>query len=324
MLSLYFGPIVFGLLAVAGTIVLAYLLVKNPERLGLPKPAPKISYLITLAPGLFVLFFWYTHRDGGGISFPTGLAVYENAVILKGQVETVRESTVDETRYSEFYNKGFIFDKETGKKIAELPMFPLYARKGLLLAEDGLGYHSFDLKDGSLRNSYTESEIKGKVQTIANEKVYEMKIEENASAFNVRTVKDKQFTFDPLHNEVNVDDPTPFFRQQRASRSQYNSTKTDLFKPEIVATTKDGVTIVVSYEDLEQKAYSLTAISPDGNIVWTKRDGQISDKLAGHLFSHEYMELNAAVDESSLYFVNSAYLVCMDLKDGRTKWVNEI
>jgi hypothetical protein len=320
-IKVYLAEIIMSVIAVAASIVILYLLKNKPEKLGFKeKPSAKM-YLFALVP--FVLVAWsFFQNTTSGLSYPTGVAIHLNTIVVDGIIETIRENTTNGDTYVETHSKTFLFDKTTGKEIANLSGFtPRYCAGTMMLGIANFGYNIVDLNTGKVLKVISDDDIKARAGDFAGEKIYSVELKKGETSFAIRSVKDKNFVYDPiLEKATSSETHTPFYSGEYRNE-KFSSKKVDLFLAEELGKTKDGTTLVLSYDDLEKKAFLISAISPGGELLWTMRDYEISPELEGQLFTIEATEKNTVLDDQNFYFVNNAYLVCASLANGQLKWM---
>jgi hypothetical protein len=315
------AEVIMAIVGLAGSIIILYLLKKNPKALGIKtKPAPKM-YLLALVPlALLALIFFQDKNEG--LSYPTGISIHQNTLVVDGVIETIRHNpTNDDITYVEKHSRTFLFDKTTGKEITNLSGFtPMYCAGTMMLGSANFGYHIVDLATGKVLNVMSEDDIKARAAALAGEKIYSIELRKGETSFTIRTLKDKNFIYDPiLEKTVSPETHTPFYTGY--SNEKFTSKKVDLFLAEELGKTKDGTTLVLSYDDLEKKSFLISAISPGSELVWTKRDSEISPKLQGEDFTIEATSRNVVMDAEYFYFVNNSHLVCASLANGELKWM---
>ncbi len=316
-----FEIIFFSIIAFTASGLIAYMLKKNPQKAGLTHPVPGKYYLLCIVPFAVCAFIVLQNRVEG-ISYPTGIAVNGHVVLVTGTIETVREDQVTEVAYSQYKTKSFLYDASTGKAIKSFEQVtPLYIQRNKVLATGPFGYHVIELATGSETEVLSEGEIRERFARFTPDKIYSIELDKTGPFFNVRTVLDKNITYDPILDQVEVKEGVRLFLYPGARQAVSG---TSLFKPEAIAKTSDGNTLAVSYDDLEKKSFLISLISPSGKILWTKRDSEISSKLEGAKFAYEELENNAVTDDANLYFINKYYLTCISLKDGSLRWIVSI
>jgi hypothetical protein len=323
--KVHLAEIIFSVAGVVGSIIVFYLLKKKPEVLGFKqKPAP-VAYLLGLAPLILVVIGFF-QGTASGLSYPTGIIIHRNTIVVEGIVRTTRQSTANEDiEEVEEFSRTMLFDKTTGKEIASLSGFnPMYCAGSMMLVSANFGYNIVDLSTGKVVNIMSEDDIKTRAGALAGEKIYSIELKKGEAAFGVRTVKDKNFVYDPvLEKDESSETYTPF-PDGRSRNEVFKSKTVDLFLAEELGSTKNGTTLVLSYDDLEKKAFLISAISSEGKLLWTRRDVEISPKLEGQPFTIDASARNTILDEQNFYFVNNYYLVCVSLASGELKWIMPI
>ena len=86
----------------------------------------------------------------------------------------------------------------------------------------------------------------------------------------------------------------------------------------------NGLIIAHSYDDLEKKSFLLSAISPEGKILWSKHDIEISPELENELFLEDEIQKGVVMDDQNLYFINKYHLACVSLTTGNLVWIISI
>jgi hypothetical protein len=194
VLKLYSVEIIFFLLMAVGSVAIGYGLKKYPEKVGLKKPVAKKYYLACLVPFIFYVIIFVLDRTEG-LSFPTGIAIHQNVVLLHGTIETIRERQIDEVAYSEFKEKLFLYDAHTGNEIKNFPsVSPLYIRNDRMLGTGVFGYHVIELETGAVLEILSDEKIRERLTTKTQEKIFSLELNETEAYFNVRTVLDNKFT----------------------------------------------------------------------------------------------------------------------------------
>lgn len=316
-----FEIIFFGA-AVAACLVLAHILKNTPEKIGLQKPVHKKYFLLCLLPLVpFVLIVVRGHVEG--LSYPTGITIHDQVVILSGTIEIVRERPEDQVPFSEYHKKVYLYDGLTGKEIANFPeVTPQYARNGKLLAAGPMGYYIIELATGKVIEIISENKLRDQLQVVSKQKIFSLELDNAKACFMVRTVLDKRFTYDPITDKIDVGDAVA---RSSYTRPDVKLPAVNLFQPEVIAFSKNGeLLLVLSYEDLQKESFLISAVTDTGKLLWTIRDEDISSKLAGEAFAYSDFENNAVADGEHLYFVNAHHLVCLKLTTGQLMWIVSI
>lgn len=202
-----------------------------------------------------------------------------------------------------------------------MEVVPRYINNGKILCYDGLVYQVVDIETASVIAALSADEIEDKAN-VFNEKIYSIELDPGDNAFNVRTVRDKVYTYDPMTDEV--DSKTSYYPFYNEGRPAFKSDKFNFFKPQLIRVTRGDITLVFNYEDLERKHYQLSAIDPDGNLLWSKWEYEISSKLDGERFDSRELTSNTIADDDYMYFVTDDYLVSVSLKTGDLNWISSI
>lgn len=314
--------IIIFIMCAGGSLLLIYLLRKHPTKYGLEKSLKGFYWLPGLAPILLFVFFTIQSKVED-MSYATSLSVHQNTVIAHGLVETVRERPVDNVLESIYTNKTYFLNKETGAELFRLEgLEPLYAIGNKIMMR-GINYQAIDLNTGKVESVLSESQIKSNAEE-KGEKIFSMEFGYGDNAFAIRTVKDKKFYYDPIERKENPTESQSLFKEGRASFSSYEPKTENLFQPQLVGTTRSGIAIVLSYEDLNHDYFMLHGFSSAGDLLWTKRNYEISSELKGELFSYEDRTTTTAADEKNFYFANKYRIVCLSAETGKTIWVVEI
>lgn len=75
---------------------------------------------------------------------------------------------------------------------------------------------------------------------------------------------------------------------------------------------------------MNHEYFMLHGFSSTGELLWTKRDTEISPSLKGELFSHNGQTATTSTDESNFYFANRYRVVCLSAATGETFWMVKI
>lgn len=309
----------FALLSVS--IIFGVLLKKYPEKLGLSKPINKNLFWLTLIP--MVIFVGMVIRDKvEGLTDPTHVDLHGNIVFVKGLIETIRERPEDGVAVSEFQSKLFMYNKATGKQItSSTALEALYVSDNKLLCAGAFGYPVVDLTTGEVLEIISEDQIKEKVAKYTPEKIFSLEPDAQEACFSIRTVLDKKLLYDPVQDVINPEDGRRLFTTETRP-APIQSEK--LFQPQAVGVSPGGLMIAHSYEDLEKKSFFLSALNSKGEIIWSKRDAEISPELKGELFTNDAIKNNTVMDDQNLYFINKRHLVCLSLATGNLVWIISI
>lgn len=306
----------------AGSLFVINLIRKHPTKYGFEKSLKSFYWLPGLAPLVLFIVLIITNKVED-ISFANSLNVHQNTVVVHGVVETVRERPVDQVLESIYTNKTYFLNKETGTELFRLEgLEPLYAVGNKIMMR-GVNYQAIDLTTSDVEAVFTEGQIKSRAEE-HGEKIFSMEIDYGDNAFAMRTVKDKTFYYDPIERKENPTESQSLLKEGRASFPSYTPKNENLFQPELVGTTQAGIAIVLSYQDLNHDYFMLHGFNPDGDLLWTKRDSEISSLLKGELFSYEGKTTTTATDEKNFYFANKYRIVCISADTGKTSWVVKI
>jgi hypothetical protein len=292
---------------------------RRPESWGIKLPVNKMHYLLGLMPlAGFLIFFLFDRTEG--MSYPTGVAIQNEVIIVRGLRENVRERTEDDVAISFFVPKLSLFDKQTGELIKGISGFtPLYCTGNKMIGFSDMGYEIIELTTGKIVESLTETDLKQRA-TVLGVNVYSIEIKKGDNAFRLRSTKDDIFTFDPLENKLNaVNSFYPFAEKNFPVPSNIEN----LFQAELLEQIPNGTAVVLSYEDLNKNFFMLHGYDSSGKRLWSKKDFEISSEIAGAEFENDESESNTAKDSKSFYFATKNYLVCMDIQTGKTKWVTD-
>lgn len=315
-LKLHIAELVIFLLCLGGTILIYFNIRKKPESWGIKTPLTWRSYTPMVFPLIiFVVTLFFIHR-GGGFSYPTGIAVHEDVVIIRGVSENETEDSngISETTYT---SQLILLNKKDGSEIVQLNVAPMYVQADKLFGDGGAFYQIIDLKTGKVLELLSTGDIESQVAVVSPEKVYAMEFK--GIGFEVRTVKDKYFMYDPIRKNVtNEESVNPFIAMRH---QDFMSDKHNLFQPKIIAQTASGTTLLMSYSDLEKEHFFIHAIDGAGNMLWSKQDSEISPDLEGELFVSNELKENTVTDNNNLYFANRSYVVCMSLQNGALQWI---
>ncbi|MFN5168756.1 MAG: hypothetical protein ACK5DD_03975 [Cyclobacteriaceae bacterium] len=321
-LKLHAIDIIFFVLLGGASVVLAFILRKNPEKLGFPKPVKPYYYLLCGIPLIIFAALMY-EQNGGGVTNVDSLDVVGNAVLVRGYDITYRERVPDGIEEEIRTDKLILFDRQTGtERVTFSSMTPLYIQGDRLLTSGALGYHVIDINTGKVLEIVSEAQLKEKLARVTPENIFELSITPGEPFFRVRTVMDKSFTYDLLADEVNASGGyVPFGQSDQAPNLPLP--QTNLFQPVLLGAVAERL-VVLSYDDLERKHFILSALSPDGLIKWTKRDSEISGELAGEPFADNDKGILVRLSSDALYFSNGDYLGSVSLQDGRLVWLRDL
>jgi outer membrane protein assembly factor BamB len=314
--------LVFASIAVGVSITLALLIRHKPEKLGLTKPVKKSQYLMSLLPLVVVGFVFYNNKTEG-LSYPTGVDQQGNIIFVRGIVVFYRERPEDGLEIEEQKDLLLLLDKTTGKEVTRLNSTSGYINNNRLFTPAPLGYQILDLTEGKVVAVLTEGEIQDRIARFTSEKLYSLEFNPGNTYFDVRTVLDKRFTYDPLLDTINVQQGHGLNFSGGLSHRPYTG-QTKLFQPEVIGEATNGYTFLLSYDDLEKDSFILTAVNTDGAIQWSKRDSEISSKLDGEPFYYSEYKNNTWVDGPYLYFINRTHLVCLQTNTGELSWIVSI
>ena len=197
---------------------------------------------------------------------------------MDGIIETIRHNTTNEDiTHVEKHSRTFLFDKTTGKEIANLSGFiPMYCAGTTLLGSANFGYQLVDLATGKVLNAMSEDDIKSRAAAIAGEKIYSVELKKGETSFSIRTMKDKSFVYDPiLEKENSRETHTPFYTGY--SNEKFKSTKGDLFLAEEsavpgVSVSPNAVTSSSTPKSHEATNYSSLEVGKLADLVVLGRD----------------------------------------------------
>lgn len=321
-----FTSLRFVLLLSAGgiaSLILIYLLRKDPAHWGLEKSLKKFYWLPGFAP-LVLVGAVLLQTEVEDMSFPTNLAVHQDVVVLHGQVETVRERVIDQVPESFFYPKTYFLDRHTGEELYRISAIePYYATGGKLLCAVDAGYGIVDLKTGKIEKKFTEAQLRKRLEALGQQ-VYALTIGAGSGAFTVRSVLDETLLYDPITNQVGTSESDILTTEGMASFPDYKTTTPDIFQPKLVGQTMSGISIVLSYPDLNQEYFILHGFDAQGNKLWTKSAREIDEALDGEHFAYDYQTTTTATDADYFYFANKHRVVCLYVATGVTRWVSKI
>jgi len=321
-LKVHFTDILFSVVLIGGSAVLAFILYRKPEKLGFEKPFSPYRYLLCGIP-LVVLGLLMYQQHGGGVTGVERLDVVGNVVLVRGYDITYRERTTDGLEEEIRTERFILFERTTGNMINSFSsVTPMYIQQDRLLASGPLGYHIIELSTGSVRDIVSEQQLKEKLSQLNKEKIFELNITAGEPFFRGRTVMDKSFTYDLLADELNPSGGyVPFEFSDKVPNLPMP--QSNLFQPVLLGAVADRL-VVLSYDDLERKHFILSALTPDGRILWSKRDTELSGKLAGEPFAHHERGILARLSADALYFCNGDYLVCVSLSNGTVTWLKDL
>lgn len=292
---------------------------RRPESWGIPLPVNKLYYLLGLVPlAGFFIFLLFDRTEG--MSYPTGVAIQSEVIIVKGLRENVRERTEDDVAISFFVPKLSLFNKQTGELIKNISGFtPLYLTGTRMIGYGDIGYEVIELTTGEIIEKLTEKDLKQRAAALGVN-VYSLEIKIGDNAFRLRSVKDDIYAFDPLENKVSA---TSSLYPFSTSNFSIPSNLENLFQAKVLQQLPNGTNVIVSYEDLNKDYFLLHGYKSSGEQLWTKKDFEISSKISGSEFVNDEAESNTAIDSESFYFATKNYLVCMDIQTGKTKWITD-
>lgn len=321
-LKLHFTDILFSVVLIGGSAVLAFILYRKPEKLGFEKPFSPYRYLLCGIP-LVVLGMLMYQQHGGGVTGVERLDVVGNSLLITGYDITYRERAEDGLEEEIRTDKFLLVDRNTGNPIGSFSsVTPLYIQDNRLLAAGPLGYHIIEIGTGNVLDIVSEEQLKEKLSQLTKEKIFELNITAGEPFFRGRTVMDKSFTYDLLADELNPSGGyVPFAFSDKVPNLPMP--QSNLFQPVLLGAVADRL-VVLSYDDLERKHFILSALTPDGRILWSKRDAELSGKLAGEPFAHHEQGILARLSADALYFCNGDYLVCVSLSNGTVTWLKDL
>jgi outer membrane protein assembly factor BamB len=314
--------LIFATLAVGGSITLALLIRHKPEKLGLTKPVKKSQYLMSLLPLLVVGFVLYNNKTEG-LSYPTGVDQEGNIIFVRGTVVFYRERPEDGIEIEEHKDLILLLDKTTGQEVARFNSTSGYVNNNRLFTPAPLGYQIIDLTQGKVVDVLTENQIEDRIARFSSEKLFSVEFSPGNTYFDVRTVLDKRFTYDPLLDTINVQEGHGLNFAGGLTHRPYTG-QSKLFQPQVIGEATNGYTLLLSYDDLEKDSFILTAVNADGVIQWSKRDSEISSKLDGEPFYYSEYKNNTWVEGAYLYFINRTHLVCLNTNTGEQAWIVSI
>lgn len=284
-IKVHLAAIIMSAAAIIASVVVLYLLKSKPEKLGFKTKPSRKAYLLALAPLLLVAYVFF-QAENESLTYPTGISLHQNTIIVDGVVETIRERSENGDTYVEEHSRTFLYDKNTGKEIASLQGFtPLFCKGNNLIGAGSMGYPIVDLSTGKVMKILNGENVTAGVDELTGEK-------------------------------------TPF--RLDTSNEKFASSKIELYEGEILCKNKDGITLVVSYDDSQRHSFLISALSATGELLWTGRDRDISGKLDGEEFEIEGTYKNTMIDDKNFYFVTRNYLACASLADGKLKWIISI
>jgi hypothetical protein len=322
VISSNISNIVMLLIALVISAVIAYLIRRAPEQWGMSRPLTFKSYIPALLPiAVFVVMVIKEKSDG--ISYPTGIGIYHDVVLVKGVSIIYQERADDGVEIPIETDKMILYNKKDGSILKQFTNFTMgYIRADKLLGRE-MNYQVIDISSGEVQAVFTEDEIRDKATTAGNEKILQLDFRSGQPGFSVRTVKDHHYRYDPITNQIDPQDCVyPFTDNNR--REAFSLADHDLFQPEVLGITGMGTTVVLSYDDLEKKNFMLHAFSKSGERLWSKYDYQISDQLRDVNFFSSRLQFNTAIDDNVLYFVTDSELIAISLDAGNLKWITDL
>jgi hypothetical protein len=292
---------------------------KRPESWGIKLPVNKMYYLLGIVPLVgFFIFLLFDRTEG--MSYPTGVAIQNEVMIVRGLRENVRERTEDDVAVSFFVPKLTLFNKQTGAIIKRISGFtPLYLTGNRMIGYGDIGYEVIDLTTGESIEKLSENDVKMRA-TALGVNVYSLEIKKGNHAFRLRSTKDETYMFDPLENKLNATSSLYPFAE---SSFPVPSNLENLFQAKLLEQLPNGMKVVLSYEDLNKDFFMLHGYDSSSKRLWSKKDFEISSEIEGVEFESDESESNSAIDSESFYFATKSHLVCMDLQTGKTKWVTD-
>jgi hypothetical protein len=312
---------IFCTVALVVSITLALLLKYKPEKLGvgLTKPVAKSNYLMSLLP-LVVVGFMLFKNQTEGLSYPTGIDQHGNIIFVRGIVVFYRERPEDGIEIEEHKDLMLLLDKNTGKEVTRTSSISGYINNSKLFIPAPLGYQILDLTTGQIVDVISEGQIKERIARFTSEELFSLELNANSTYFDVRTVLDKRFTYDPLLDTINVQEGYRLNFDGRVTARPYTG-QTKLFQPEVIGEAANGYTFLLSYENLKRESFILSAVDQAGELKWSKRDAEISSRLDGDPFRASEFTNNTWVDGAYLYFINRTHLVCLNTNTGELVWI---
>lgn len=299
-------------LSIAWALVVRF----KPKWIGFDGPASPKAYLVCLLLMSMPIFFIIKDRNGL-FRYPDGFDMYNNMLFVTGP-EEFTETSESDTQVKVQRSVVYMYDK-SGNRVGRYMANACYIEQNKMFLGGAAGYWIADLKTGELLDAPTEDDILEQASKFASEKIFSCEFDGSAT-FLVRTVKDKTFNYNPLSNNTNTASGYSVFAGKRVNPFAYTG-QTDLFQPEVVGQAADGTLILMGYDDLERKAFTIAAVTSDGQARWSKRDAEIS--MSGWKFSDSHCQANTIVDDQNVYFVTQRFLVCISLATGELKWISE-
>ena len=310
------------LIGCVASVIIIFLIRKDPNHWGLKEPLKQFYWLPGLAPVVFVSIFLLFNQIED-MTYPTNLNIHNDVLVLNGVVETVRERPIDNVLESIYTDKTYFIDKNTGKELYRTVDFtPIYGMNDRMVAAVAFGYGIFDLKTGERLEAYSESEMKQRIEK-AGVKPYSVSWSKGEVGLSVRSIYDKQFVYDPITNSFDPKGGNPLIRDSKASFPPV-TVEPPLFDAQRVGVATDETWIVLNYEDLNRDVFILNAFDIEGALLWSKKDIEIDPSLKGEQFSYDGSTACTATDDEYFYFANKYHLVCISVRTGETKWIIEI
>lgn len=292
----------------------------KPKWLGFDGKANGKAYLVCLIP-LAVAFFSTWQDSGTSLDYPEAFDLHDNVLFIKGIHEYQNEDPDTRTKTRVRRDVIIMIDKQ-GNELARFNAGSAKVHNNKIFMDGLETYSMADLKTGEVLEVFSENDIKEQAAKFASEKIFTFEYTGGAS-FNIRTVRDNSFTYDALLNAINTNDGHILFERRDSAPITYSG-KTSLFQPQLMGAAKNGSIILLSYDDLEKNAFIISAVEPNGNIIWSKHDNEISPSLSRKKFSSQHCDANTIIDEQNIYFVNQRYLVCLSSSTGDLKWMVEL
>ncbi|HEY3404452.1 MAG TPA: hypothetical protein VGK59_13780 [Ohtaekwangia sp.] len=318
-LKLHIAEVVVFFLCLAGSIFIYFNIKKKPESWGIKRPLTFKSYAPVWFPlGVFLITVFFLNRSDG-FSYATAIGVYNDAIILEGVTESETESNgITETTLSP---QIILLSKRDGKEITQRNVEPMFVSENKLFADGGAYFQIIDLNTGEVLELLSENDIKDQAAARTKEKIH--KLTYSGSGFTIQTVKDNHFKYNPINGKADIDNVGASNPFTAIRLSDYESQQPDLFQPQVIAQANGGITLLLSYSDLEKDHFFIHAVDDKGKLLWSKRDSEISPDLKGENFTSSYLDNNTVTDNDNLYFINRSYVVCMALQSGGLQWISE-